>query len=409
MAANFILGLDIGTSSVRAAVAERHKDGRPFLRFVYKEASRGLRKGAVIDLAEASRAVAKVLAEIKKFSRSAVNNIYLNVGTPQAKTQTSKGVSPVSRVDTEIYQDDIDRVVRASQAVGVGSNRTVIHNVIREFVVDGVGDIADPLGLSGNRLEVSSLIIDVFAPHLKNLMRVVELSGGQIGGLVFGPLVAARAAISKNQKDLGVVLVDIGFGTTGISVYEENKLVGTSVFPVGAGNITNDLAIGLKIPVGAAEGLKLGYGYALAKEVSSRETIELSKFLPEARGTVARRFVAEIVESRLAEIFEFVNNELKLLGKAGQLPGGAVLVGGGAKLPGITELVKQELKLSSQIGLSIKEDWLAENENFSEYFEDPEFVNVLGLVLWGADQERWRPLALSSGFSIRNVIRYFLP
>lgn len=409
MASNFIVGLDVGTAAIKVAVAERQKDGRPLLRAIFKQPSLGLRKGAVVDLAEASQAIARAISEVKKLARHAAGNIYIAVGTPQIKTQSSRGITAVSRADTEIYQDDIDRVIRASQAVNLGPNRMIIHSVNREFVVDGVGDISDPLGMSGNRLEVSNLIIDVFAPHVKSLMRAVELSGGQVGGLVLGPLVAGRSALSKNQRDLGVILIDIGFGTTGMSVYEENKLLGVSVFPVGAGNITNDLAVGLRMPVAAAENLKLGYGYALAKEMNQKEMIELKKFAPDAKGAVSRRFMAEIIESRLAEIFEFVNNELRLLGKSNQLAGGVVLVGGGAKLPGLSELVKQELKLAGQIGLPVGSEWSAESSGFTEFFEDPEYVNVLGLVLWGVDQEKWIRDPFPAPFKFKNIFRYFIP
>jgi len=406
MPSRWVTGLDIGTSSIKVAVAENH-DGKPNLKAIFKQPSLGLRKGAIVDLAECLQALGPALHEVKKISKSAAKNIYINVGTPQVRVQHSRGIIAVSRADTEIYQDDIERVIKASQAVNIPLNRTIIHNITREFIVDGVGDVVDPLGLSGSRLEVSSLIVDAFTPHVKNLMRVVELVGGEIGGLVFSPLVASRSALSKAQKDLGVALVDLGFGTTGLSVYEENKLVGVAKFPVGAGNISNDLAIGLKISVGAAESLKLHYGYALAKEISSKESIELKKFSPDAKGSVARRFVAEIIESRLAEIFELINNELRLMGKLGQLPGGVVLVGGGAKLPGLTELVKQELKLASQIGSAMTNEW-ATGGSFGEFFEDPDFVNVLGLVLWGVDEERWSKGPLT-GFKIKNIIRYFLP
>lgn len=408
MASNFVAGLDIGTSSIKAAVAEKN-NGHPVLKLVFKEPSLGLRKGTIVDLAEASQSINRAVSALKKVSRAAVKNIYLSIGTPQVRAQTSKGIVAVSRADTEIYQDDVDKVVKASQAVTLPPNRTIIHNVTREFIVDGVGDIVDPIGLSGSRLEVQSLIIDAFAPHIKNLVRVVELAGGEVSGLVFGPLVASRSSLSKAQKDLGTALVDIGGGTTGLSVYEENKLVHVAKFPVGAANISNDLAIGLKIPIAAAENLKLRYGYALAHDVSQKEQVDLKKFTHDAKGFVSRKFIAEIIESRLAEILDFVNNELKLIGKHGELPGGAVLVGGGAKMPGLTELVRQELKLSSQIGLALGEEWESGGVNFIDSLEDPEFVTALGLVLWGMDQEGWGKEKNFNGFKIRNVLKYFLP
>ncbi|MBI2033984.1 MAG: cell division protein FtsA [Candidatus Liptonbacteria bacterium] len=408
MASNLLLGLDIGTSWVKVVLAE-NRGGRPALRLIFKQPSLGLRRGAIVDLREASQVVGRALFEVKKLYKSALKNIYVSIGSTQVKAQSSRGIVAVSRADNEIYQDDIDRAIRASQAVNLVANRTIIHNVTREFIIDGIGDVIDPLGLSGSRLEVVSLIIDAFSPHIKNLTRVIELSGGRLAGMFFGPIVASRAVLSKKQKDLGVALIDIGAGTTGLSVYEENKLIGVAKFPFGAGNVSNDLAIALKIPVSAAEDLKLDVGCAVAREISSKELVDLRKFSPEVKGTPQRRYIAEIIEIRLAEIFEFVNNELKTLGKAGQLAGGAVLVGGGAKMPGITDLAMQKLKLSSQIGSPLREEWVIESPKLSESFEDPEFAGALGLALGGSDEERWKPAVPSSGFKLRNLLRYFNP
>jgi len=406
---DFMTGLDIGTSSIKVVVAE-HRGEKPAIVHVAKIDCHGMRKGAIVEMSEASQAVAKALGGVKKISKSAVKNVYLSIGTPQAKMQSSRGIVAVSRADAEIYQDDVERAVRASQAVNLPQNRTIIHTLTKEFIVDGVGDIADPLGLSGSRLEVQSLIIDAFSPHIKNLLRTVEIAGGEVSGLVFGPLVAARAALSKKQRDLGTALVDIGYGTTGLSVYEEGKPVGIAKFPVGAANISNDLGVGLKIPVDAAEEVKLHYGYALSKDVGSKEQVELKKFLSDAKGPVSRRFVAEIIESRLEEIFDMVNEELKLLQKFGELPGGVVLVGGGAKLPGITDLAKQEMKLSAQIGCTLSDEWESEGGAFKEFLEDPEFVNAFGLVLSGVDGEGWRKDgSLGGGFNFKKIIRYFTP
>lgn len=405
---SYVLGLDIGTSMVKAAVAEI-RNNRPILRAVFKEPSAGLRRGAVIEVGETSPAISRLLGEVKKNYKPALKTMYVNIGSPQIKVQNSRGIAAVSRADSEIYRDDIEKVIGASQAVNLAPNRMIIHNVTREFIVDGVGDITDPLGLSGNRLEVNCLIVDAFAPHVKSVMKAVEIAGGRVGGLVLNPLIAGRAALSKREKDLGVVLVDIGAGTTSFSVFEENKLVGTGIIPFGAGTITNDLAIGLRIPAPAAENLKLHYGYALAKEMNAREIIELKKFSPAERGTVSRRLVAEIIESRLAEILEFVDNELRAFGKSGKLAGGAVLVGGGAKMPGMTELVKQELKLSSKIGLTLREEWGNEGQDFGDVFEEPEFVNALGLILWACDNQRRQQPVVASIFKFKELLEHFLP
>jgi len=386
MAKQYITGLDIGTSNLKAVIAEIDNDGRMVLVKILKTPSGGLRKGTIDDLAEMTRSLNVMFSEIKKVSRNAIRDIFINVGGADIRTQSSKGIVAVSRADYEIHQDDIDRAIQASQAINLPPNRMVLHAITREFIVDDVGDIRDPLGMIGNRLEVDSLIIDAFAPSVKNLTKCVEMAGATVGGFIFSPLSSARAILSKNQKDLGVALVDVGFGTTSLCVFEESKLVHAAIFPLGSGNITNDLAIGLKTSVDAAEAVKLTFGSALVKGISGREQIDLKKIDPNARNTVSRRFVADIIEERLAEIFEFVNNELKLIGRAGKLPVGIVLAGGGSKTPGLVDLVKKEMNLPAQVGITDTSLFEVPNGELSLQLEDPEFVCAIGLLLWGQDR-----------------------
>lgn len=410
MASRFVLGLDIGTASLKAAVVEWNSKDGVVLHEIMKEPSLGVRKGILYDLSETVPIVARIIDHVRQLAKQAVKNVYVNIGTPHVKTQHSRGIVAVSRVDSEIDHDDVERAVKASQAVNLAPNRMIVHTVTKEFIVDGVSDIESPLGLSGNRLEVSSIIVDAFSPHVKNVMKAVEVAGGEIGGVVFNPLAAARAALHKRQKELGIVLVEIGSGVTSMAVYEEGKLLGIQTFPIGAGNITNDIAVGLKIPVDAAEKIKLNYGYALSKEVGAKEAVEVSEFVPDRKGSISRRFISEIIESRLAEIFEFVNNELVLTGRAGRLAGGVVLTGGGAKLPGIAELARQELKLTSQIGFPDSSEWLEKRGVSPNAVEDPEFVNALGLVLSCADKEGWsRTRAAHSSFTIKRIFQNFIP
>lgn len=408
MGTRFIVGLDIGTCAIKVSVVE-HRGDKMVLHSIFKEPSAGLRRGSVFDPSETAPAISRALDSVKKISKSALKNIYLNLNTSQARVQTARGIVAVSRVDNEIFEDDVERVKKASQAVSTLPNYVVIHNLTKEFIVDGVPEIENPLGLSGSRLEVQSFIVDAFAPHVKNAIRAVEMAGGEVRGVVFNPLTAARAALSRNQKNLGVALVDIGFATTGLAVYEENKLIGMKVIPLGGANITNDLAVGLKIPVASAENLKLNFGYAYSSDVGVKEMVDMKKFHPEARGSVSKRFISEIIESRLAEILELVNNELKLMGKAGRLAGGVVFVGGGSKMPGLTELGKHVLKLASQIGFTVGTDWFEETVIHSpESLEDPEFVNSLGLILWGSDEEKLWEGSRVRKFDFKTVFKNFL-
>jgi cell division protein FtsA len=410
MAQSFITALDIGSQNIKAAVAELGRDGQLVLVKLIKMPSQGVRKGVIDDVADATRSVNQIFGELKKFDKGALKNIFLSIGSSDVKLQASKGIVAVSRADSEIQRDDIERVTEASQAIKLKNNRLILHALVQEYIVDDVGDIRDPLGMVGNRLEASSLIIDAFEPNVKGFSRVVEATGGSIGGLVFSPLAAAQAVLTKNQKELGGAVVDIGFGKTGLAVYEENKLVYAKVLPFGSGNITNDLAIGLKIPVHAAESVKLSLGIALAKEAPARETVDLKKFDAGAKKAVSRRVIAEIVEQRLAEIFEFVDNELKAIGKSGKLPSGVVMTGGGSKLPLIVDLARRDLKMNAQIGVPDLSSSATLSSDLAIEAEDPELACVFGLLRYGYDQLHGEETSLFTGGGFfKKFLKNFIP
>lgn len=407
---SFIVGLDVGTQNIRAAVAEVRRNKELSLVALLKMPSGGMRRGTVDNVADATRALSLILAEVKKISKNAIKNIILSIASPDVKVQPSRGVVAVSRADDEIYQDDIGRVLQSSQAVNLPANRTVLHSLIKEFIVDGIDTIRDPLGMIGKRLEVNSLIIDAFAPSVKGLTRCIEMLGANVISIVLGPLAASRAVLTKNQKELGVILIDIGFSKTGVCIYEENRFTHAAVLPVGSASITNDLAIGLRIPIETAEIIKLSFGSALAKEVSAREAIELNKIDPRLRGEVSKKFIAEIIESRLAEIFEQVNNEIKRIGKASQLPAGSVLTGCAVKLPNLVELARQEIKLSAQIGIPDLSSLNPITGELSLQAEEPEYATAIGLLLYEGDEsfKQENPTKPIGGF-IKKILNYFIP
>ncbi len=408
MSRKSVLGLDVGSESIKAIVAEADK-GRIRLVYGATRPSSGIRRGTVVSMEDAARSIGEVISEIRSFYRPAAQNIYLNIGGANGRSQISKGIVAVARANSEITTDDMERVIQASRAINLPQNRMILHSITREFVVDGISDIRDPSGMIGSRLEVSSIIIDAFAPSIKNLQKCVKTGGGEEGGLIFTPIASARAVLNKNQRELGVVLIDIGFGTTSIAVYEEDKLLHANVFPVGAGHITNDLAVALKISVPAAERLKITYGFAVSRDVPSKDIVDLKKIDINASGTPSRRFVAEVIESRLQEIFEFVNEDLRRIGKSGKLPAGAVIVGGGAKLPGVVDLAKQELKLSAMIGLPNPGDFEVTDQSLIEYVESPEYAAVLGLILHCFDSEGIRGSGSGLWDKIKQTIRNILP
>ncbi len=407
MAHNTVLGLDIGSSGIKAVVAEPTKDKIKLIYGITKS-SAGIRKGAVINIDDAVKAIGDVLQEVRSFYHPAIKNIYLNIGGTNIKTQLSKGIVAVARANSEIGQDDIARAIQASAAINLGLNRMILHTITKEFTVDGISDIKDPLGMVGSRLEVTSFIVDAFTPAIKNLKKCVEVSNGSIGGIIFDPLAAARAVLSKNQKELGVVMIDIGFGTTNVVIYAEDKPIHAIAYPIGAGNITNDIAVALKVPVAIAEKIKIAYGYAVSKDVPSRDTIDLHKIDINMTGSPSRRFISEVIESRLEEILEFVDNDLKSVGLSGKLPAGAVLIGGGSKLPGIVDLVRDRLKITTMVGLPQATDFEIRDQNLLECVESPEYATVLGLILLNSDEGnlRMRPSGKSK---LARIFKNILP
>jgi len=397
---SYVTGLDIGSHQIKGIVAEERRDGTLSVVSVVHHPSEGFQKGVLVDVDEATRVLRELVLDLQKISKKATQNVFVNMNSSQVHARNSRGIAAVARADREIQQDDIDRVIQASQAVKLQPNHVVLHNIIREYFVDDVGDIHDPLGMTGHRLEVSTLMIESFAPQVSLLLKTLERVGIRVEGLIFNPFASARAVLSKRQKDLGSLLIDFGFGTTSFVVYEENKVSYTKSIPVGMGYVTNDIAMGLKISVDAAEELKLTYGHAIAKEISKKDLINLEEFEEGNTGQVPRRFVGEIIEVRLAEILELINNEMKVLGRNVQLPGGAVIVGGGTKLPGMTELVKRELKLHTQIGFPNLDSFEILNPTHRELLDDPVFSTAVGLVSWGNfENERAR--------GIKGVMRNF--
>ncbi len=409
-----IAAIDIGSQNIKALVGELQKNGTIRLLRILKAPSNGMRRGTINDLDDAAGAVGEILHILRKDHRQASKNIYVGVNGPQVTSTISKGIIAVSRADNEIYQDDLDRVLKASQAVNISPNRRIIHTITREYIVDGIKDIQDPIGLVGSRLEVESIVIDVFATYLKNLSRVIEVGGGRVGGFILNSIAGGRSALTKKQKELGVALLDIGAQTSSLAVYEESRLMHVSVLPVGAAHISSDLAVGFKIPVDDAEGLKLNFGYALSRHVAQKEMVEPQAIMASVlKNPISKKFLAEIVQSRLAEIFEFVNTRLKELGKNGELPAGLVLVGGGAKLPGIADLARQELRISTQIGIPLQGFEIAD-ASYEAELESPEFVCAAGLMLFGAplqDIGTFSPMAMGDSWIsfVKSFLKNLLP
>jgi len=401
----YLTALDIGSSQIKAIVAELDNENRLTLVDAFKAPSKGMRKGEIVDFSDVLKSIGALFLDIRKIHKNALKNIFVNVGGKNIRLQGSRGIVAVSRADNEIYQEDIDRVIKASQAINLSDNRTILHTIVQEFIVNGMEQIQNPIGMIGNRLEVNSLIVDAFAPVVSDVKNCVESAGGKVNETIFNPLASSRCVLNKIHRELGVAMVDIGFGTTGLAVFEEDKLIQAKILPVGSGNVTNDLAITLKSSIEVAEKIKILYGYADASEVSAKDKVDLSELDPSLKSEISRKYISEIIESRLSEIFEMINAELKLIGKT-KLPAGIILCGGGSKIPGIIDLARQELKLPVHFGVLDQSNFNAASADLISKAEDLEFSNAAGLLLWGYDQVAKEEIKKGKIFKI---LKYFLP
>lgn len=388
-----ITGIDLGSSAVRVIVAQTNPaTGNLGVIGVGGAAMSGMQKGVVTDVEDAVAAVGKALDAAERVSGIPIERAHVSINGSHITSQNSRGVIAVSRADGEITPDDVARVINAAQAISLPNNREILHVLPQNYIVDGQEHIHDPVGMTGVRLEVETHIIEGSAPFTKNLTKVVNQSGVHVEDFVFAPLAAAGAVLGKRQKELGVVLVDLGAGTTSMVVYEENVLLHTAVLPLGSSHITNDIAIGLRTSIEAAEEIKLTHGTALADTVRSSESIVVEEETASSFGdaneqeTVSRKEVANIISARLEEIFSFVDRELKQIGRSGLLPAGVILTGGGALLPGVVDMAKKRMKLPARIGVPKMMEGIAEQTG------SPDFAVCVGLVLWAAEQEKRNPL-----------------
>jgi len=377
---NIIASLDVGSSNIYTVIAQDMPEEEvPRIIGVGAAPSFGVRRGSVVDIEEASKAISESMERSEKMAGVSIDRAVVSIGGIESLCQNSKGVVAIGKADGEIVEDDISRAISAAQTISIPLNREIIHITPKSFRLDDQENIKDPLGMTGVRLEVDAMIIEGSVPDIKGLTKAVYQSGVEVDDIVLEPLAAAKAVLDKKQKELGVVVVNMGGSTTSFAVFEEGSLVHTAVLPIGAGHVTNDIAIGLRTSIDVAEKVKLEYGNALSGGISKKEEIDLSQIDSQEEGFVSHYHVAEIIEARLEEIFSLINKELKAIGKSGLLPAGAILTGGGAKLPQIVELAKEMLGLPVQIGYPVQLGGILDK------VDDPSFAVSVGLLLWSKE------------------------
>jgi cell division protein FtsA len=380
MSKNIITALDIGTSTVQTVVAERKKsNGGLRILGIGVAPSSGIRRGIVVDFGEAISSVRHSVEEAQKSAGVTVRSLWLSVEGANISVTSSRGVVAVSRADGEISQEDARRAIAAAeQFLPKNPDKEILHIIPRDFKVDNEPGIKDPVGMHGIRLEADTLIIECSVSFLKNLLKCVENAGFKVEDYVFAPLAAAESVLSKRQKELGVMLLDLGGGTSSFIIYEEGIAIHAGVIPIGGSHITNDIAIGFKTHVDVAEKIKLAYGGCFPADIPKREMIRLAEFVEGDETFYPRRDLAEIIEARLRDIFELLQKELKKIGRAELLPAGVVLIGGTSLLPGVKELTRREMKLPVEVGMPVEfMDFLTQDNALL-------LANACGVLKWAS-------------------------
>ena len=379
---NIIAGLDIGSTEVRLVVGQKNEEGRMQIIGAVSGEAEGISKGIIKSIDDTTSSISALLEKAERLIGVPVNSVFTSINDPVVKCERSKGVVAVSKSNGEISQDDVERAIEAARALSVPTNYEIIHVIPVKFTVDNQEDVKDPIGMNGIRLEVEALIIQGASSQIKNLTKSIYRTGLDIEDLVLSPLAISKAILSSKQKELGVAAVDIGASTTGIAVYEDNKLIHTAIIPIGSEHITSDIAIGLRCPINLADRIKLEHGNARAKNFHNKEEVDISDLAKEEEvdddiSIVSKKYVAEIIEARVEEIFEKIDDELNKIERSGMLPAGIVLGGGGAKLASLVEVAKEKLRLPVSVGVCKNVDIVIDKVN------DPKYLNALGLACWG--------------------------
>ena len=371
-----IVGIDVGTTKICVLVGELDRDGKLNIVGVGTCPSQGLRRGVVVNIEETVTSIAAALDRAERLSGKKILSAYVGIAGSHIESENSKGFVAISS-HQDISQNDISRAIEVARAIAIPANREVIHVIPRGYIVDGQEGIKNPIGMSGFRLEVETHIITGAVASIHNLIKCVHKAHVEIEDLVLEPLASSEAVLADGETDLGVALVDIGGGTTDVAVFVDGAIWHTVVLPVGGNLITSDIAIGLRLPQGVAEELKITYGHCDPSAIDEDDMIDLSQFMPDCNDLVPRKLLAEIIQARVEELFAMVHDEIKKSGYDGLLPAGIVVTGGTADLPGILELSGQILDLPTRIGTPLGLHGLADS------ISRPAFSTAVGLLLWG--------------------------
>ncbi len=398
-ASRIVTGLDIGTTKVCAVIAEAADPGELALIGIGRSPSFGLRGGNVVDLEATVEAVTGAIGHAEQMAGVRARSIYASIAGDHIRSINSRGVIAISGRESEVSPEDVQRVIEAARTVAIPSTRDILHVIPQEFVVDDQTGIREPVGMSGVRLEAEVHIITASATAVRNIGKAIGRAGYEVRALVAEPMASAYSVLEEDERRLGVVLLDIGAGTTDVVVYYGDSVHHTAVIPMGGSQITNDIAIGLRTPLEAAEQIKLAEGCALATLVQRDEAIEIPGVGGRAARAVSRHVLAAIIEPRVEEILTLARSEVERLQGMDILAAGIVVTGGTAMLRGVAEMAEQVFEMPARIGVPLNMGAM------SDMAVDPRLATCVGLAQFGAGQ---RPMGGAAAWRRDSKVRSWL-
>jgi len=373
-----VVGLDVGSTKVTAVVGEITELGEIKVTGFGECPSNGLRKGIIVDIDGVARSIVQAVTSAERMSGQKILSVYVGVTGSHIYSVNNKGVVAVGNRDGEISVADVERVISASKVINLPIDKEIIHVIPRQYVVDGYDGVLDPVGMVGSRLEAEVSIIIGANASIQNLGKAVSRADLHVDGFVLNPLAASEAVLQPVERDLASVVVDIGGGTTEISLFDEDGLWFASVLPVGAYHVTSDLAVGLRIPLNQAEKIKMEHGCVLSNLMPDEEYVAISNLGGHENRKVSKKALASIIEPRMQEIFHMIKQEIKSSGFKGVIPAGLIFTGGGCLLDGIAELAAEQLDMPVRIGYPCNIGGMIDMVN------NPKYATAIGLVIYAS-------------------------
>ena len=375
---NLIVGLDIGTSKIVAIVAELQPEGSLKVIGLGQHTSRGLKKGVVVNIDSTVQAIQRALEEAELMADCKISSVFTGIAGSHIRSLNSHGMVKIK--DAEVSQADVERVIETARAIALPSDQQILHILTQEFIIDGQEDVREPHGMSGMKLEVKVHIVTGAVAAAQNIVKCIKRCGLEVSDLILQPLASSLAVLSEDEKELGVCLVDIGGGTTDIAVFKQGAIRHTAVVPIAGDQITNDVAVAFRTPTQSAEEIKIKHGCALRQLADPREVVEVPGVDGRDPRQLSVQTLAEVIEPRVVELYEFVLNELRRSGMEEMIASGIVITGGSAMMRGMVELGEEIFHMPVRLGMPRYVGGL------SEVVSNPRYATGVGLVLMGKQQ-----------------------